>query len=43
MEKFVLNTNKARLARMIKWLKDWLIKKGLIAGVSSDWEHITIK
>ena len=28
---------------MIKWLKDYLIKKGLLAGVSSDWESITIK
>ena len=30
-------------SQLIKWLKDLLIKKGLLAGVSSDWEHITIK
>ena len=29
--------------QVIKWLKDYLIKKGLLAGVSSDWRCITIK
>ena len=29
--------------RMIKFIKDLLIKKGLLAGVSSDWRCITIK
>ena len=31
------------VSQLIKWIKDLLIKKGLVAGVSSDWRWITIK